>query len=107
MSDGKDKIAYTKNMLIKDISKECFSDKRVVKRIYDYIEAKIFKLLSSADEDTDVVVRLFDGISIRGEVQPEKTKVSNLTGEEIVVKSKLKPKAHITRRYCEKLNDAR
>lgn len=103
--DDKNKITYTKEMLIKRISKESRKDLRIVRTIYNALEQDIFEILCSADEDNDVSIRLFEGISIDSTFVPEKTKVNNLTGNTIVTSKKIKPKANITRNYCEKLTN--
>ena len=69
------------------------------------MENVIFDILSSVNEDRDVCIRLFEGISLEGIYAPEKEKKNNLTGEISVVDSKIKPKFNITRSYCEKLNN--
>ena len=57
------------------------------------------------NEEQDVCIKLFEGISLDGIYVPEKTKTNNLTGKTNLVKSKIKPKFTITRSYCEKLNN--
>lgn len=102
-NNGKTKITYTKDMLIKKIAEEYGIGVKIVRSIYNQLEEDIFEILSSANLNTDVSIRLFEGISIDSSFLPEKTKVNNLTGETIVASSKIKPKANITRNYCEKL----
>ena len=104
-NNGKTKITYTKDMLIKKIAEEYGIGVKIVRSIYNQLEEDIFEILSSANLNTDVSIRLFEGISIDSSFLPEKTKVNNLTGETIVASSKIKPKANITRNYCEKLTD--
>lgn len=101
----KEKITYTKEMLVKEIASECRRDSRTVRAIYNSLEENVFDILSSADSDTDASIRLFEGISLNSTYVPEKTKVNNLTGETITTSSKIKPKANITRSYCEKLTN--
>lgn len=79
--------------------------KMVVKDIYDILESSIFEHLSSVDEEQDVCIKLFEGISLDGTYVEEKTKKNNLTGKVNLVPSKIKPKFNITRSYCDKLND--
>lgn len=104
--DNKNKIknTYTKDMLINEISSECDKSKRLVKEIYDATEDKVFDILSSANENEDVSIRLFEGIVIDATYIPEHEKINNLTGESIIAKSKIKPKVKITRSYCEKVS---
>lgn len=105
MSDkDKTKLTYTKNMLIKNIAMMSGNDVEVVRTIYNALEEDIARLLSLAKPETDVSLRLFEGITLNSTFVPEKTKINNLTGEEIVASSKIKPKFNITRSYCEKIN---
>lgn len=101
----KETVTYTKEMMIKKISNNCHRDLKVVKTIYDSLEESIFDILSSADDNIDTSIRLFEGITIGSTYIPERTKVNNLTGETITASSKIKPKANITRNYREKLTN--
>lgn len=98
------KVTYTKDMLIKTVAKNCRIDRNTVKDVYESIEDSVSDALSSANEDIDVSVRLFEGIVLNGVYVPSHEKVNNLTGETIVTKSKIVPKAHITRTYCDKIS---
>lgn len=98
------KIRITKQNLIKDIAKQGNMNKDDVGKIYDLLEEKIFNLLSSTNDEHDVEIRLFNGISLDGVYVPEKSKKNNLTGKVSFVSSKIKPKFSITRTYCERLN---
>lgn len=98
------KVTYTKDMLIKTVAKDCRIDRNTVKDVYESIEDSVSDALSSANEDRDVSVRLFEGIVLNGVYVPSHEKVNNLTGETIVTKSKIVPKAHITRTYCDKIS---
>ena len=100
----KTRLTYTKDMLIKNIAMMSGNDVKVVRAIYNALEEDIARLLSLASPDTDVSLRLFEGITINSTFVPEKTKVNNLTGEVITASSKIKPKASITRNYCEKIS---
>ena len=105
MDSERNKITYTKNMLVRKISEKCRISVKNVSDVYDTLESLIFDILSSADLNTDTSIRLFEGISLESTFTPEKTKVNNLTGETIVTSSKIKPKANITRNYREKLTN--
>lgn len=101
----KEKIKITKENLIRNIAKETNMNINDVKDIYNSLENLIFNNLSSVDVKGDISIKLFEGISLEGIYIPEKTKKNNLTGETKLVESKIKPKANITRSYCEKLNN--
>ena len=94
-----------KENLIRDVAKQTNNNISDVKLIYNTLENLIFNILSSVDENEDVCIRLFEGVSLDGKYVPEKTKQNNLTGETHFVESKIKPKFNITRSYCEKLNN--
>ena len=95
----------TKDSLIRNIARKSNQKISDTKDFYDTLECIIFDTLSSVNENQDVCIRLFEGISLDGIYIPEKTKKNNLTGEVGLVKSKIKPKFNITRSYCEKLNN--
>ena len=97
-------MKVTKENLIKEIAKQTNNNIFDTKVFYNALESVIFDLLHSVDENQDVCIRLFEGISLDGKYVPEKTKKNNLTGETSFVESKIKPKFNITRSYCEKLN---
>lgn len=101
----KEAIRFTKENLIKDIAKQTNKNISDVKDIYNALEKNIFDILSSVNEDKDVNIRLFEGISLNGTYIPEIEKMNNLTGKASRIKSQIKPKCNITRSYYEKLNE--
>ena len=101
----KKQIRFTKENLIKDIAKQTNNNIYNVKEIYNALENVVFDILASVNEDRDVDIRLFEGISLDGIYIPAKEKKNNLTGKTSLVESKIKPKFNITRSYIEKLNN--
>ena len=95
----------TKDSLIRTIARKSNQKISDTKDFYDTLESIIFDTLSSVNENQDVCIRLFEGISLDGIYIPEKTKKNNLTGEVGLVESKIKPKFNIAHSYCEKLNN--
>ena len=98
-------MKVTKENLIKRIAEQTNNSICDTKVFYNALEDIIFDILSSVNEDGDVCVKLFEGISLDGKFVSEKTKKNNLTGEVCLVESRIKPKFNITRYYCEKLNN--
>ena len=98
-----EKGVISKKKLIKSIKNS--HTKNVVKDVYNIFEDVIFDTLSSVDKKQDICIRMFEGVSLDGKYEPEKTKQNNLTGEMSFVGSRIKPKFNITRSYCEKLNN--
>lgn len=97
------KTVYTKAQIIKMVARSARIRKSLVKKIYEELESKIMTLLATADKDSDVSLRLFEGISIDSKFLPTKVKTNNLTGETIDTLEKIKAKANVTRYYCDKL----
>ena len=100
----KEQMKITKDKIIKNIARQTNKNIYDVRNFYNTLEDVIFNLLLSVNEEQDVCIKLFEGISLDGKHIPEKTKKNNLTGEVNVVESKIKPKFNITRSYCDKLN---
>ena len=96
---------YTKDMLVKNIAEMCDENISTIRNVYNLLEKNVAKLLSSANPNTDVSIRLFEGITLDSTYIPEKTKINNLTGKVITATSKIKPKANITRTYRNKLTE--
>ena len=101
----KEQIVITKESLIRNIAKNTNNNIYDVREVYNALENIIFDTLYSVNEEQDVCIRLFEGISLDGKYISEKTKRNNLTGKLSIVESKIKPKFNITRNYCEKLNN--
>lgn len=101
----KEKIRFTKENLIKDTAKQTGNNISDIREIFNSLEKLVFDILSSVNEDRDVDIRLFEGISLDGIYVPAKEKKNNLTGKTSLVESKIKPKFNITRSYIEKLNN--
>lgn len=94
----------TKEQLIKKISKASGVGFETTKTMYNFFEDIVKENLAQADENNDIIVKLFEGINLECNYIPAKKKKNNLTGAIINVDSKIKPKAVITKSYCEKVN---
>lgn len=103
MADKNTKV-YTKAQMIQMIARRVRIRRSLVQKIYEGFEDEIRELLASANDDADVSLRLFEGISIDGHYLAPKDKVNNLTGEKIKTMEKIRAKAKITRHYNEKLS---
>ena len=93
----------SKRRLMKSI--KGYHTKSVVRDIYGLMENVIFSSLSSVNENKDVCIKMFEGISLDGTYVPEQLKKINLTGKMVLVEGKIKPKFNVTRSYCDKLNN--
>lgn len=95
--------SLTKENLIKAIDK-INNNKTIVKDVYNMLGDRINTLLTYTDEEQDVCIKMFEGITLKGIYMPEKTKKNNLTEKVSLVSGRIKPKFNISRTYCEKLN---
>lgn len=98
------KEKFTKERLIKRIADAEHKDIALVRSIYNSLEDTIVEALAYATPETDVSVKLFEGITLESSHVPEKVKKNNLTGKNITVAEHIKVKANITRNYQEKIN---
>lgn len=102
-NQNKDKKIYNKKILIKKIAKMTGREIRTVRTVYNAMEEVITELLASADVDTDITIRLFEGFTIDSTFIPEQIQTNNLTGKVITALSKIRLKANITRNYRNKV----
>lgn len=75
-----------------------------VTAVLNSLEKNVFDILSSASQDADVQVKLFDGLSIESKYSESKTKRNNLTGETITVPERLNVSGRIIRLLEKKVN---
>lgn len=99
----KNKISYTKDSISKEVARDIKFSPDHVREVIECIEEKVAKHLAEADERNDVSVRLFTGISFNSEYVPEREYVSSLSGEKSTASARIRPKAHITRNYRDKI----
>lgn len=72
--------------------------------VVDVIAETVYKSLAQANEQESIKISLFDGMDVEATYVPQKEKRNNLTGETIIVASKIKPKATFTRTCIDKLS---
>lgn len=103
MENEKNHVVFTKERIVKKVAAKTGRNFETIRKIYNALEESLIDMLSTADKNTDVTVKLCEGISINSEYLPEKDKLNNLTGEKIKTKEKIKCKVNVTRSYCDKL----
>ena len=95
----------TKDMMVREIAKVTGKELKAVREFYAAMENALADFLVQAGKDNDVMVKLFEGISVKGTYEPQKMIKSNLTGDMIKTAEKIKVKANITRSYSDKINN--
>lgn len=101
----KNKMVYSKSEIVDNVARCCRVRLNVVEKVFAEIEYFIMERLSDADGSNDVVLKLFDGMSLSASFVPEKEKLNNLTGETITTTSKIAIKANVTKTYKNKVSE--
>lgn len=99
----KENMVLTRDKMIKKIAAKTGRNVETIRKFYNALEETLFETLSSANKDTDVTVKLCEGIMIDSKFIPEEDRFNNLVGKIIKTKEKIKCKATVTRTYSEKL----
>lgn len=105
-------LRVTKEDMILEIARREKIKIPIVRAVYNALEKLFFETITSTTEsdtkDNPINIRLFEGISFNSYYEPEKEKkVNYITDKEsntILVKSKIKLKALITKNLKNKLN---
>ena len=97
-----EKINQTK--LIEKICDTTAIPNNRVSAVLSSLEKNVSDILSSASQDRDVQVKLFDGLIIESKHSEPKTKRNNITGETIIVPERLNVSGRITRLFEKKIN---
>ena len=99
---AKETIRITKDKLVREVSKASSMSIAKTKSVFNNIEDVIVGHLLQADENTDVTVRVLDGVSFIAKHQPETQRT--FLGNDIVVSQRIKPKAVFSRTFVENIN---
>lgn len=93
---------------IKKLSNRLLNSKlsfNITDLIYNTTEQKVRELLSKANEEQNVTIKLFKGISLESKFVSERKKKNNFTGEIVVYPQYIKPKANFSRGYIKNLSN--
>lgn len=90
--------------LVEQIANKTYISPEAVAVILGAVEDVVIDKISSASEDKDISVKLFDGFFIEGKYQKEKETENNLTGESIEIPEKINIRGRFTRAFKEKIN---
>lgn len=77
-----------------------------INNLLDVFEEVVYDNLKSATNQESIIVPLFEGMTIESVYTPKTTKLNNLTGEMMIITSRIKPKATFTRTCISKLSQA-
>lgn len=97
-----EKINQTK--LIENICDTTAIPHNQVSAVLSSLEKNVSDMLSSASQDTDVQVELFDGLILESKYKPTKEKLNNFMGKTITVPERLNVSGRITRLFEKKIN---
>lgn len=97
-------IKVTRENLIREIAHRNKKDIASTREFYDTFENLLFEHLSQVSEEQDVLIKVFNGVSLTGTYVPEYQKMNNNVSDNMMIPSKIKPKFNITRYYRDRLN---
>lgn len=104
MEQNKQINIYSKELIIKMVAHQTGYPVETVRQIYRQLDAVVFDALASANEHTDIIVKLFSGVTMSSEYIPSKYQMNNLIGQMVETASKIKPKVTINRSYKNQIN---
>lgn len=90
--------------LVEQIANKTYISPEAVAVILGAVEDVVIDKISSANEEKDVSVKLFDGFFIEGKYQDAKEKENNLTGETIEVSERISIRGRFTRAFKGKIS---
>lgn len=90
--------------LVEQIANKTYISPEAVTAILGAVEDVVIDKISSASEDKDISVKLFDDFFIEGKYQEAKETENNLTGEPIEIPEKISIRGRFTRVFKEKIN---
>lgn len=99
---AKETIRITRDKLVREVSKASSISIAKTKSVFNNIEDAVAGHLREADENTDVIIRVLDGVNFIAKHQPETQR--NFLGKDIVVSQRTRPKAMFTRTFVERIN---
>ena len=99
----KETVKVSRDKVIELVAKMEHTTTDNIGSVFDSIEEVMITALSGVNENRDVLVKLFNGISVRGTYLPERLKKNNLTGKIIKVASNIKLKPAITKTFSDKI----
>lgn len=90
--------------LVEQIADKTYISHEAVSAILGAVEDVVIDKISSASENKDISVKLFDGFFIEGKYQEAKETENNLTGKSIEIPEKINIRGRFTRAFKEKIN---
>ncbi len=90
--------------LVEQIANKTYISPEAVAVILSAVEDVVIDKISTASEQKDVSIKLFDGFFIEGKYQEAKETENNLTGETIEVPERINIRGRFTRAFKEKIS---
>lgn len=94
-----------REQIIKRVAGKTRNEIALVRDIYNAVEESVIEAIVETEKcKEDTQIKLFNGLCIRSAFFPETKKRNNFTGEIETVKSRIRVKAEISRRFKENIN---
>jgi len=98
-------MKLSKDDLIRAVSTESNTPLYVVTKVLNSLEVVVMDNLKKANKDSDVSIRLLEGIYVDGVYLPSRTRINNLTGRSVDISERIKVKPRSTKVYESKINE--
>lgn len=95
----------SKDDLIRAVSAASDTPLYVVTNVLNGLESVITEKLKEVNEDTDISIRLTEGLYVDGIYRPRRIRVNNLTGRSTEIPEKIKVRPRVTKVYEKKVNE--
>ena len=100
-------VMVSREELIKLLAKKCKYYQSAVRHLWDTTEEYIYETLANLPEDTDLVIKLFNGIRIEAHIDPAKEMFVYYRGKNYTVSDNVKMNVKFSRYAKEKVNNQR
>ena len=99
-------MVYKKKEFIRLVAEESGYYQNAIKDIFDGVEAVLERLMSEANSEDQLEVKIFEGLTVGTKYYPAKKAMNPKTGEKITTDEHIYPVAKYTQAYQNKIREA-
>ena len=99
-------MVYKQKEFIKLVAEESGYYQNAIKDIFDGVEAVLERLMSEANSEDQLEVKIFEGLTVGTKYYPAKKAMNPKTGQKITTDEHIYPVAKYTQAYQNKIREA-
>jgi nucleoid DNA-binding protein len=99
-------LVYKQKEFIKLVAEESGYYQNAIKDIFDGVEAVLERLMSEANSEDQLEVKIFEGLTVGTKYYPAKKAMNPKTGKKITTDEHIYPVAKYTQGYQNKIREA-